>query len=470
MLDLKELLIYHCIIIFLFFLVLGFYLKKYGLLRINKSGFWIYWSGIIFFLINPFLALITGNLEVYEYNLNFFGEGYLNRIIWILVNIIVGYVVFFYFYIKQQKKYYFEKDMDFINFHFKLKIRQIIIIIIFVFFSLFSIIKYRLHPEIYIYGIEWSKIIAGPSGYLISAHLILYFLIIYLYNCDKIFKFIGRAFLIIYIVLRLQDPFDRASIVSIFLALLIIYYLNMKNKGNMRIHKKIKLAFLSILSFFIIFILVFRGHEEISATKYRLGLLNEELKNNLNIFINADTSMLAYFYSWSKAYDMEGYEFGIPTLNKIIFGWLPRKYFPWKDEPTRILLGRDELKYDYKYFKIFYGPKASILASFYSYGAFIGVIIGMIIFSCFCRLVDVLIYNKDVAIRAFGLAIMSELWLILGSNDYWGLQRVIFFLIPCLFLMCRPFSLYPLNKKINRLEIKRKYQCMKKEWGAYGLF
>jgi len=79
-------------------------------------------------------------------------------------------------------------------------------------------------------------------------------------------------------------------------------------------------------------------------------------------------------------------------------------------------------------------------------------------------LVDVLIYNKDVAIRAFGLAIMSELWLILGSNDYWGLQGIIFFLIPCLFLLRRPFSLYPLDKKINRLEIKRKYHCIKKEW------
>jgi hypothetical protein len=308
-----------------------------------------------------------------------------------------------------------------------------------------------LHPESYVYGIERGKIISGPSGYLISAHLILYFLIIYLYNYNRIFKFIGKALLIIYIVLRLQDPFDRASIVSIFLALLIINYLHMKDKGNSRMQKKLKLAFLLILSFFIIFILVFRGHEEISATKYRLGLLNEELKNNLSIFINADTSMLAYFYSWSKAYDMEGYEFGIPTLNKIIFGWLPRKYFPWKDEPTRILLGRDELKYDYKYFKIFYGPKASILASFYSYGGFIGVIIGMIIFSCFCRLVDVLIYNKDVAIRAFGLAIMSELWLILGSDDFWALQRIIFFLLPCLFLSERPYLLFKVNKNKSKI-------------------
>ena len=56
------------------------------------------------------------------------------------------------------------------------------------------------------------------------------------------------------------------------------------------------------------------------------------MENQRNEVRKADGAvMLSSLYLSSYLNDRDGYTYGLPLVSGLLFGALPRKYFPWKD-------------------------------------------------------------------------------------------------------------------------------------------
>ena len=51
---------------------------------------------------------------------------------------------------------------------------------------------------------------------------------------------------------------------------------------------------------------------------------------NFKLDAHKEKSLAGYLLLYFAIYDKEGYEYGIPLINKVLLGWLPRRVFHGK--------------------------------------------------------------------------------------------------------------------------------------------
>ena len=161
-----------------------------------------------------------------------------------------------------------------------------------------------------------------------------------------------------------------------------------------------------------------RGHSSIEdAQEKNWSQIHDAL-------IGADTAMLPTWYAVSYIYEKEGYDYAVPFIGSVLFGALPRVYFPWKDDLTKIMLGHEDIRYSRLYKKWFIGPKTTVLGGFYAHGGITGVIIGMALLGWICSRLDRLLLDiKSDITKSIGIVWLANVWMSFASSDIWILQN-----------------------------------------------
>jgi len=236
----------------------------------------------------------------------------------------------------------------------------------------------------------------------------------------------GGALAIGFIVLRLYDAHDRSSIVALMAAVAMVGLLRARAGAfssrdlirRVRRHKgKAVVGLAATLG--MTWFLIIRGHSSIADVEsYDWAQGQMVLRRN-------DTAMLPVFYVTSQLAETQGYDYALPLLNRALFGWLPRRYFPWKDDMPDLFLDVNVRRNPPSVDAWLYGAKDTVLGSFYRHGGVVAVVLGMALLGLLLRRLDRLVAaGKTDLARAVGVVWLSNLWMMFASNDIWILGNV----------------------------------------------
>ena len=127
---------------------------------------------------------------------------------------------------------------------------------------------------------------------------------------------------------------------------------------------------------------------------------------------------------WVESYisDRCGYTYGLPLVNDVIFGALPRKYFPWKNELLNEIIPYKLEGIEYIHGgDMLYGAKSMVFGNLYGFGWLIGIILGMAILGFLARKMDGLISARSpLVLRTLGIVWLGLMWMIFGSGLTWS--------------------------------------------------
>ena len=108
------------------------------------------------------------------------------------------------------------------------------------------------------------------------------------------------------------------------------------------------------------------------------SLSGDITQNTIDILGGQDTAMLPTFYLESYFTEKtSGWDYGLPTVNYVLTGWIPNRLFPPKyfliDWLSSVKFVNSEAFY---VGQLLYGGKSTLFGSFYNSGWLIGVILG----------------------------------------------------------------------------------------------
>ena len=427
--SLEQALVIHCFVVAFAMAFAVLMLWRRRLLSILHSGTWVLFAFFLYFLFNPLLSLLNHDLSYYEDAMHAVAREGVSRIFWILGTIVAGLGAFLFYYVRKRKPVEgtvaappFSSTVD------RWTPLQTVVLGIFILFAVYSVLFLRTKSQFVLSTVtveyDRGRIVGGATGYSVAAYgFLLYIVIILLYRGPSFARLLGLIVATGNVALRLYDQHDRASIVSLLLAVAMVFIARsglrwqrlrmalvlVKKKNRIR-----TLAMLAAVACMAIF-LAMRGHTSVAEVKeFNWEMGQQELRQS-------DTAMLPTLYVWSFIYDkLEDYDYALPLASSILFGWLPRQYFPWKDDLPVFLLGRPDVRYNIHYAEWFLGPKATIIGSFYGHGGIIGVVLGMAILGVLTRRLDKLVAEGKTDLgRAIGIVWMAGIWMMFGSNDSW---------------------------------------------------
>jgi hypothetical protein len=410
--NITDALLLHALAIagLLFYIYLR--LRERGLFHWLSAGFWV-WGAIFFYcLAVPLYQWFFGDPFFIETRLAV-TEG-IPRLLWITFCIALGSYFFFFAYLRAKPA------------QIRLGLPQdtwptgtTIIIALALLGAAYCMVTYRgalglERPRLMIVN---SRFIGGVTGYQYVLHMLALFPIALLI-LRKSTRYWGYALAAIFFVGRLDDKMDRMSIVSLLLSLTMITTALRQSQWPR--------AFLILGLLVITAILIGRGHS--SFSKYHAsgnltthGVLQEVKKS-------PDGTMLNTLWLESYLVDRSGYTYGLPLVDSVLFGFLPRKYFPWKSDVMENLFHYRPKGVSAVYgSEMMYGAKSMVFGSFYGYGGVFGIIVGMFILGFLGRKLDGLISSHSpLVLRTLGIVWLSLTWMIFGSSVEWG--------VSCLFL------------------------------------
>jgi hypothetical protein len=127
----------------------------------------------------------------------------------------------------------------------------------------------------------------------------------------------------------------------------------------------------------------------------------------------------------------------LPLLNDLIFGALPRKYFPWKSDILDEIIPYKPKGVEYIHgSEMMYGAKSMVFGSLYDYGGLVGIIVGMLFLGFLARKLDGLISaHSPLVLRTLGIVWLGLLWMIFGSSLVWGAGGLFLSGLPCVGLI-----------------------------------
>jgi hypothetical protein len=370
-----------------------------------SAGFWALGSMALYFLITPLIQSF-GNPYYLETRLAV-TEG-LSRMLWVTFCIFLGMSVFFLAY--------FNTRPGRPNFG----LRQDawprgtwVVIILSLMGAAYSMIKYRgsFGFEAEQVAISWGKYVGQTTGYATAMQWFASFPIVLLLM-RRSTRILGYGILALYLVGRLGDPWNRTSAVSLVLAVTMIATALRGRKWPPRLWIAVLLAFTMLMWA--------RGHMSFTTAE-KSGFLTQE---NLGELIKkGDTlSVLPTLYLRTYIYDKIGYTYGINLASQLLFGALPRKYFPWKDWLTKAFQGPSvKLPNWRKLWLMSWGAKATVIGDLYGCGNIIGILLGMPLLGFLTRKLDGFVAPEaPVAVRALGYVWLGSYYMIYGSELGWG--------------------------------------------------
>jgi hypothetical protein len=421
--DLNDALLIHGLVLGYLLAFEYMELRRHRLFHWLSAGFWA-WGAILFYgLVAPLGQYYLGDSFYIETRLAV-TEG-MPRLLWITCCIAIGTYVFFLVYLKSRPA---QIRLGLPQDHWP--IGTSVILAIALAGAAYSLISYRGFMGIEItkdLGLVDGKFSGGVIGYQYVLHTLALFPITLLILCRST-RYLGYALALFYIVGRFDDRWDRMSIVSLLLSITMINIIVR--------HRRWPSPLLLGLILIVTLILEVRGHttieQFISFGRFTSDQVTQEIKQS------PSATMLQSLWLQSYISDQCGYTYGLPLLNDLIFGALPRKYFPWKDDILDKIIPFKAKGIEYIYgSEMMYGAKSAIFGSLYDYGGLLGIIVGMSFLGFLARKLDGLIsLSSPLVLRTLGIV-----WLI------WGMQ--------ILFLSGLPFMGLVIINKIFPLAERR---------------
>ncbi len=396
--------------LWLHFLVIGpllcvMFLKLYrdGQFHWLSAGFWAWGSMALYYFITP-MTQHLGNPFYLETRLAA-TEG-LPRMIWITFCVALGISVFFLAYFKTKPgRPRFGLPQD------SWPPGTWLVLILTLAGAAYSLIKYRgafgFQAEDWM--MEGGQYVGSVTGYATAMHVFAAFPII-LFILRRSTRILGYGLLGIYLVSRMGDVWDRASAVSLVLAVTMVATAVRARKWPPRFWMTLFLAYTLLM--------LVRGHVTFTEFHKSGGFTAESIQDPLKR--GESTSQLASLYLKSYVDDRVGYNYGIPMISQAMFGWLPRKYFPWKDWLMKQFQGSG-IKLKPVEYEMLWGSKASIIGDLYGCGTFIAILIGMAFLGFLTRKLDGWVAPEaPVAARALGYTWLGYYYMLFGSGVIWG--------------------------------------------------
>jgi hypothetical protein len=404
----------HFMVIGTIQIVVLFALSRRHLFHWRSAGFWA-WSAIsLYFLVTPAIQL-HGNLYYLESYLRL-TEG-LPRMLWVTLCVAMGISVFFLAYFLTKPG------------HPNLGLPQEtwppgawIVIMVALLGVAYSLVYYRgaLGYDMPTYVIEKGRYVEGTTGYGTVMHtfglvpLVLLFL-------RRSTRLLGIALVGVFLWGRLDDIMERSTSVSLLLAISIADTYRRRRPWP-------HWAFIVIALLFTLFIQA-RGH--MTFTEFQASGASIVKQSRFEVAKGEGAVMLSTLYTKTYIYDKAGYTYGMHIISKVLFGALPRKYFPWKSwiEDTYGTVDYSSIYGS----ETLYGAKSTVIGDLYSCGSLIAITIGMPILGFFSRKLDgFLSPQSPLAIRALGVCWLSTFWLSFGSGITWAFCGIYLIAIPFL--------------------------------------
>jgi hypothetical protein len=398
------------------------------LFRWTTAGFWAWVAFGLYFVLNPVFSVLQGNLWAYEVRLLIAGG--IPRGLWILMANSVGITVFFVAYLRSLSRpvtWRLSKDKLFSPL-------VVYVMAVIVAVALYSLLAYRtgVGSRATERIIAQGRFVGQVTGYGNTAHIFLFVPVAFLLLSEShASRFLGWVLGLVYILLSLPHAWSRFVTVSMLLLMSLVEAVR-----SARSRAWILLAGATLL---LAATLQVRGHQTWgleSGGRELIVAATEAIGNLGGVVGSGDTAMLATWYLDSYVRDeLTGYDYGITVANYMLTGWipyriLPEKYFmiDWlhKSQPYRLPPTIERL---------LFGAKSSLLGSFYANGGIIAVGLLMWIVGVMSRRLDgMLAEDSPVLVRAIGISWLSMMWMVWGSDDYWGLMVMGILLIPGLVL------------------------------------
>lgn len=407
----------------IFFAVL---MARKGLFTWYSTGFWTWAAILLYFVLNPMASLVT---SMFYYHRNLLMSGGMPRAEWVGLVLILGISAFFMTYLLTKASPLTwgldTKKQEQIN------LPMLLILMGFLGLATMSLLIYRTRfvgggEDVVIQG---SRFVGNTTGYEYIADTF-YFLptIYFLASKAKWKNWLGFLLVVVYVALTITSAHSRFSVVSMMLAFSMV--LTYKSKSGWPHPIFVVLAFIGGA------VLTLRGHTTLESTDELFTFIQQIPSEFINLFSTVDSAMLSSFYLESHVRDnITGYDYLLPLINYLLFGFIPSRFFPQKYFLVDWLRASQPPLYDHLTTLYLYGSKSSLLGSFYGNGGIVGVIVLMAVMGFLLRKVDGMM-SKDshLIIQSIGFTWTCFLWMIWGSHDYWGAIVVGVNAIPGLFL------------------------------------
>jgi hypothetical protein len=257
-------------------------------------------------------------------------------------------------------------------------------------------------------------------------------------------RLLGVALAGFFLVARFEDAWDRFSAVSFLLGITMIMTIIRQRRWP---H-----AGLVVAMVFFTLLLHARGHQPLSqfyaSWKTTLETSKQEVQRG------EGASMLATLYLSTYLHDRAGYNYGIPFISRLLFGPLPRKYFPWKDWLMEKFSPRVNIA-DIQGARMMYGAKSSVIGDLYGFGNIITVMLGMGLLGLLSRKLDgFLAPQRPQAVKAIGVCWVSSMWMMLGSSLTWAACAFYLNAIPFVgVVICGRLPGLPIDLNISRKRV-----------------
>lgn len=418
----------HFLLIAALLFYLAVSLRRRRLFHWLSAGFWAWASMCFYFVAVPMFQWYQGGSDLYLKRL-YYTEG-LPRLVLITGCIVLGGAVFFYTYFRTRPGRGSRLNLPPDGWPGGTWLVLFLSLLgaaysLCTFRGFFGMAKTSLL-------IEGGKFTGDTTGYLYVMHNFASFPIVFLLYQKKT-RLLGLLLAIFYLLGRLEDSWDRFTIVSLGLSITMLTVSSRRRSWP-------PWPFLAGLALLTI-VLQLRGHTSFSDFLESGRLTPAFVKESLAT--GPDAAMLPTLWLESYLHDRAGYTYGLSLLAQLAVGPLPRKYFPWKDQVIEALTFSDSRKMAATPgYELLYGTKSTVIGSFYGYGGILGVLLGMALLGFLTRKLDGLVSpQSNPAVQALGFVWLGMYWMIFGSHCEWG--------VTLLYLTSLPFLLLVLVAKLN---------------------
>jgi oligosaccharide repeat unit polymerase len=424
----------------IFFAVL---MARKGLFVWYSAGFWTWAAMLLYFVLNPLASMQS---SLYFYHRNLLIAGGMPRAEWVGLVLILGLSAFFITYLVTGSSSYtwgMEKEKE-----EEMTLPMLLTLAGFLGVATMSLLIYRTG---FVQGgqdvsIQGGRFVGNATGYEYVADTFYFVPTIYLLiSRRKLNNIIGYLLVAVYVALTMTAVSSRFTVVSMMLAFSMV--ITFKSKSRWPHPMYLALAFVGGA------VLILRGHTTLESSEELMEFIKQIPSEFINLFSSVDSAMLSSFYLESHVRDnITGYDYALPLINYLLFGFIPSRLFPQKYFLVDWLRANQNPLYDHLTTLYLFGSKSSLIGSFYGNGGIIGVILLMMLMGFLLRKIDGMV-SKDshLVVRAVGVTWTGFLWMIWGSHDYWGAIVVGVNAIPAIFLwLFSPKIPKPKYHQINR--------------------
>jgi hypothetical protein len=411
--EIEYLLLIHSLVIAIILFIIAIQMVHMKLFYWTSAGFWAWIASLLLFVINPFTSIFW-NIQSYRTNLAL--SGGISRGIWVGFLTALALIVFFISYMKTKSVAVTwniapQKDE-------KITLPTAVVMALFLLFASFSLLTYRsnlIQTEQSVVVIS-GRFAGETTGYEYIAHQFAFVpIFILLLSKSRWTQIVGILLGMGYVLLKMQDAWGRWAVISLLIGASIIFTLKQKRRWP-------SVVFIAAIALFTV-ILVLRGHSTVTSGQdfyVLISHLPEQLGPKL---ASNNTDMLSFWYLKSYIQDqITGYDYGIPFLNYVVAGFLPRRFFPDKYFLIDWLHSQQPVLSLYLSKRLI-GAKWSMFGCFYDNGGVIALILLSAGFGWSFRKLDgMLSIDTPILIKAIGISWLSVLWMVWAGPDYWALE------------------------------------------------